>query len=236
MNLSIAAGWNQTEADWKRILGLSPGLCCGISIDNTLASSATAYISPENTAWIGMVLTLPEFRGRKLASQLLRHLLDILQRQNISALGLDATDMGKPLYESLGFEAQCAIERWSRPGQPITPQPSSITPGTPLLAALALESTILDNGEATLYLRPGRNANHLGPFTANNQVAAQALLAQIPPEASLFWDLFPDHPYAASLAAANGLTPARRLIRMTLGSSVPKPSPQTLAIAGFEYG
>lgn len=236
MHLSTAAGWNQIEADWKRILRLSPGLCYGITIGSTLASTATAFLRPDHTAWIGMVLTHPEFRGRRLASSLLHFLLDILKKSGIDSIGLDATDMGKPLYESMGFKDQCPIERWSRPGQSLTPQLSNPISSTPLEAELARESTILANGDAMLYLRPGRNANHLGPFTANNETAAQALLAQIPGEASIFWDLFPEHAYAASLASSIGLSPARRLVRMTLGQPMPLPSPQTLAIAGFEYG
>jgi GNAT superfamily N-acetyltransferase len=217
MRLSVAAGWNQTVADWQRMLDLSPGLCFGISIEDTLASTATAYIRPDSTAWIGMVLTLPEFRGRSLARQLVAHLLHILDARNIATVGLDATDMGKPLYTSLGFIDDRPIERWSRPG-------------------IAIPPATLSNREATLHIRAGRVANYLGPFTATSKESAADLLSQIPREASLYWDLFPENPTATALATSHGLTPARHLMRMVRGAPLAPPSPQTLAIEGFEFG
>ena len=217
LRLSVAAGWNQTTDDWQRLIQLNPGLCFGIAIGNTLAATATAHIRRDRSAWIGMVLTLPEFRGRRLARTLVHHLLNILDARQTQTVGLDATDMGKPLYESLGFVDLCPIERWSRPGQPI--------------AAGALE-----NRQAQLQIRQGRLSNYLGPFRAHNEAAAQSLLAQIPTEASLYWDLFPHNTLATRLAANIGLQPDRRLMRMYRGQPLPIPPETTLAIEGFEFG
>jgi GNAT superfamily N-acetyltransferase len=231
--LSVAAGWNQTAADWRRILRLAPDLCFGLVVDATLAASATAYIHSSGVAWIGMVLTLPEFRNRGLARHLLTHLIGKLQ--HVPTIGLDATHMGAPLYRSLGFVDHCPIERWARPGTPLTITPSATVNTDPLLADLALDSQILRSPDATLYLRPGRHANYLGPFTASSEDAAAWLLTQIPTTASLYWDLFSAHPFASRLATAQGLAPARELIRMYRGPAIP-PSPSTIGIAGFEFG
>lgn len=217
MHLSVAAGWNQTAEDWQHIIHLAPELCYGIDIDNQLAASATTYLRPDGVAWIGMVLTLPEFRGRGLARHLLTHLLHELDQRGIASIGLDATDMGRPLYESLGFTTQCAIERWSRPGQPVEP--------------LRIHSS-----QATLELRPGRVANYLGPFLADSKSAAIEALRQVPPEASIYWDLFPHHPYASHLATSIELTASRRLQRMYRGPHPALPGENIVGIAGFEFG
>src|SRR5579871_2533909 len=97
MRLQSAAGWNQTEQDWQRVLDLAPDGCFGIDVDGALAATTTAVCYGEELAWIGMVLTLPEFRRRGLARQLLEHALAYLQDRRVRCIKLDATDMGRPL-------------------------------------------------------------------------------------------------------------------------------------------
>ena len=102
MRLKGAANWNQAEADWRRLLALEPtgcfiGVCDGVDA----ATLTTTVFGP--VAWIAMVLTDPEFRGRGLASMLLRHALEYLEVRGVRSMRLDATALGKPLYEKFGF-------------------------------------------------------------------------------------------------------------------------------------
>src|SRR6478672_8608274 len=103
MRLSQSAGWNQTAADWRRLIALEPLGCFGIDIEGALAASATVVCYPPDLAWLGMVLTLPEFRGRGLARHLVEHAVSYAGRRTVR---LDASDVGHALYRSLGFVAE----------------------------------------------------------------------------------------------------------------------------------
>lgn len=236
MRLSLAAGWNQTPADWQRLITLSPGLCWGIEIDGSLATTATAITYDDDLAWIGMVLTLPEHRGKGLAKRLLSTILDLLNARNIASIGLDATSMGAPLYRSFGFEDHCPIERWSRSGTQLPFDLPTPVQTTQVIEALAAESTVHSSEDAYLLVRPGHLANYIGPFVALDESDAEELLAKIPREASLYWDLFPQNPLATRLATEQGLASSRQLMRMSLGQALPPPAHSCLGIAGFEYG
>ena len=47
----------------------------------------------------------PEFRRRKLASRLLAFAMAEARRRKIRVVALHATDKGRPVYESIGFQA-----------------------------------------------------------------------------------------------------------------------------------
>src|SRR5947209_20559745 len=99
MRLKGAAGWNQTAEDWARLMELAPHGCFGIDVDGVLASTTTAVCYGTDLAWIGMVLTSAEHRGRGLARTLMRHTLEYIAQRGVECVKLDATDMGRPLYE-----------------------------------------------------------------------------------------------------------------------------------------
>ena len=115
LHLSRSASWNQTAEDWARLIALQPSGCFGIELDGTLAASATVVCYPPDLAWLGMVLTLPEYRGRGLARRIVEHAIAYSGRRTVR---LDASAMGQPLYESLGFVEECAVERWLRDPAP----------------------------------------------------------------------------------------------------------------------
>ena len=113
-HLKNAASWNQTEADLRRNLSLAPMGCFGIEFEGRMAATATAIAHGDELAWIGMVITDPNFRGRGLARKLMAHSLEYLRSAEIDRCKLDASPMGEPLYRSLGFERECGVERWER--------------------------------------------------------------------------------------------------------------------------
>ena len=250
MELKRAAGWNQTEKDWARYLRLAPDGCFGIEAEGVLAASATVMCYGADLAWIGMVLTMPAFRGRGFARALLEA---CVRHAGDRAIRLDASDMGLPLYESLGFVGECPIERWRRIPGPAPDQPAV----DPLEIDVAYDASVFGTDRSTLlfdlateggasvqggyaFARPGSNAAFLGPWIAEAPDEADILLrwfvSRHASESSLI-DLFPHHPYAARLAGALGFEPFRKLTRMVRAPApVVLPDPRIYGIAGFEWG
>jgi GNAT superfamily N-acetyltransferase len=129
MRLKEAAGWNQTAEDWRNLLAIEPRGCWVEEIDEagvrTVAGSTTLVCYGRDLGWIGMVLVLPEFRGRGIARRLMQHALRFAEENAVRCLALDATDMGWPLYRDLGFEDEAPIERWALEAPPASTQPES---------------------------------------------------------------------------------------------------------------
>jgi predicted N-acetyltransferase YhbS len=112
MRLKDAAGWNQTEADWRRLLRLSPGGCFAATVGGKVVATTTTTRYGRALAWVGMVLVDPSFRRRGIATALVGAALENLEAACVEAVKLDATPEGAPVYESLGFEAELHVERW----------------------------------------------------------------------------------------------------------------------------
>src|SRR3954451_17896441 len=111
MRLKEAAGWNQTEADWRRVLSLEPNGCFAAVKDDRLVGTTTTTTYGNELAWIGMVLVDPEQRRQGIATQLMKVALEYLKAR-VATVKLDATALGQPVYERLGFQFESRLERW----------------------------------------------------------------------------------------------------------------------------
>ncbi len=202
MELSTAANWNQTPEDWHRVIQLSTEGCRCIEDDGRIVATASLLPYGPQLAWIGMVLTRPGYRRRGLARRLMEDAITVAERSGIHTLKLDATDEGRPLYESLGFVVEEIVERWGRDGSEFSTE--KVTTGldkeracSTLLSAdlVALDvqafgverrellevlsaSGRCDVSEGGYVLsRPGRVARYLGPSAADSRTDAQQLIA-----------------------------------------------------------
>src|ERR1700755_2441163 len=86
MALSTAAGWNQTSEDWHRILRLSPRGCRCICAAGEVIATTTLLAYGTELAWIGMVLTRPEYRRKGLARRLIEDAIASAERDSIATL------------------------------------------------------------------------------------------------------------------------------------------------------
>lgn len=107
-------GWNQTINDWQRLVAYEPKGCFVAEWEGSPAGTATTTCYGTELAWIGMVLVHPQYRRRGIGKALLEHCLEHLRESRISCIKLDATPLGKPLYEQLGFREEWALTRWSK--------------------------------------------------------------------------------------------------------------------------
>jgi ribosomal protein S18 acetylase RimI-like enzyme len=266
MLLKQSAGWNQTEQDWANVLALEPEGCWVYEAAGNLAGSATAVCYGQELAWIGMVLVLPQFRGRGYGRALMEHALRFLEQRRVRAVRLDATDMGQPLYAKLGFRDECAIERWSAPAGVNLRSGSEAQAETldDVAAVSALDRrafgadrlAVLDRLAACFpaaslrasrgfgMARPGSEAHFLGPCVAEEAVTARGLIETLLSRQAgraVFWDLLPENAEAARMARELGFRCGRRLVRMVLGgqehAAATRGDPALqFATAGFEYG
>jgi GNAT superfamily N-acetyltransferase len=259
MRLKEAAGWNQTETDWRNALTLAPHGCFGIECDGSLRATVTTTQFQPELAWIGMMLTDPAYRGRGFAHSLMERAIESLRRQKLHWIKLDATDMGRPVYARFGFRDEAAIERWIRRPQPLPEQGRSPRPYVPdplldreafgadrstLLRVLSGIEAASIAGEGFAMGRPGSQAAYFGPCVARSADAAQDLAAWFLERHSkelVYWDILPRNREAIQIARDFGFERARELLRMALpGIRNPEQLKNNgalvFATAGFEYG
>ncbi|MEO6911988.1 MAG: GNAT family N-acetyltransferase [Edaphobacter sp.] len=202
MELSIAANWNQTPEDWHCVLQLFEGGCRCIEDAGKIV--ATAALLPYDTTlgWIGMVLTRPEYRRQGLAKRLMEDAIANADRSHIRTLKLDATDAGRPLYESLGFVVEDTVERWGRDGgEWIAAKQEGTASKAPsystqidsdflsrdveafgadrkkLLESLSASGRCHATANGYVLSRPGRTSQYLGPCVAGSAADARQLIA-----------------------------------------------------------
>jgi GNAT superfamily N-acetyltransferase len=239
--LSQAVGWNQTPADWALMIEMNPAGCFAMEFDGAVVATTSTIRYGTDLAWIGMVLTHPEFRGRGYGRALMRQALDHLE--DVETVKLDATEMGRPLYQQLGFFDECAIERWIRPAAPAEPATGGDYVPQPALdrqafgadrSALLHRLSQFEAASLPESFAMGRG-NRFGPCVSRSRDAAEQLarwyLARHSNE-ELLWDLFPEN----NLAQSMGFALSRRLTRMTRGRTLKDDHSLIYAGAGFEFG
>lgn len=233
MRLSTAVGWNQVEADWLRLLELEPEGCFGIEDDGRVAASATVITYGRELAWIGMVLTLPDCRGRGFATRLMERCLDYCDGRQVRTVKLDATDLGRPVYEKFGFVEEAAVERWK--GTLAGAQRREFEHDYEL-DRMAFGADRRALVERLGFSRAGRVASYAGPVVARTVEEARARIMYGGAVGATFWDLPVVNAAAVALAGELGFVAVRRLWRMRRGPAIEERPDLVYALGGFEYG
>src|SRR5262245_27082374 len=112
MRLKQQNGWNQLEADWRRFLDMEPDGCF-VAAWNGQDAGTTCTCIFGDIAWIAMVLVDAEQRKRGIGTALMEHALAYLHGQGVRSTRLDATPLGQPVYEKLGFAAEFTLARFA---------------------------------------------------------------------------------------------------------------------------
>lgn len=122
--LRQAVGWNQLPRDWERLLAHDPDGCFVAEWNGTAVGTATTTCYGTELAWIGMVLVHPDHRRHGIGKALLLHCLEHLDRKQIACIKLDATPLGKTLYDQLGFVEEWTLARWETATPAESPAPA----------------------------------------------------------------------------------------------------------------
>jgi GNAT superfamily N-acetyltransferase len=258
--LSTEAGWNQVEADWRFMLVAGTGFAAR-EPDGSPCGSALVLPLDARVAWISMVLVTARRRRLGLGTELLKRCLDLCAARGLLA-GLDATELGRPVYLPLGFRDVFALRRWRVPRIVAGVEaPPGVRIARLAAADLAAARSGLRRGRMLAHLaargpamvardaagailgyalsRDGRTATQIGPVVARDPQLGAALLcaisAAVPPPYVV------DVPeaqrdFAALLEAQGGESP-RGFMRITRGDPGPLAATAGLhAIAGPELG
>ena len=205
LGLSTQAGWNQAAADWRRLLTSWPTTCLAGCLGDRLVATATLAVFVP-VGWIGMILVEQSQRRQGYGGEFLARSSVAATALGLDCLGLDATDLGQPVYLQHGFAARAGIDRWTGPAAEVDSptDPAAILPLAEthwpqvidldrrrvgvdrggLLRRLAGEESasarvVLDGRQvvAAGFSRRGRTAGHVGPILAENVQAGETVLA-----------------------------------------------------------
>ena len=262
--LSTGEGWNQTEADWRRLLRLGPGGCFAARVERRLVGTVTTTIYERALAWIGMMIVHPAARRQGIGAALMTRALEHLGAAGVSCVKLDATPAGQPLYRRLGFEVEALFERWQGTATPTPSADPALDERAALDAILPLDRAafgadrsrflaelehealaayvVRESGsrEAYALAREGRIATYLGPVVSTDGTLAARLVDALLIRFSgrpVCIDVNATGLLDAARLVAGGLAPRRPLMRMRRGGTAESGTPATLcASAGPEYG
>jgi GNAT superfamily N-acetyltransferase len=263
IRLKDGAGWNQTAADWERLLSASPEGCFAAECDGQVVGTVATIIYEGRFAWIGMVIVDPRHRGKGIGTTLLERAIQHLDSRSVPAVKLDATPEGRRLYEQFGFVSEYDIERWALT-RPVA-KPAGATAFREIEQALELDREVFGADRSALlrsiaaaapdfvlvtehdgavagyaFGRRGSHADHLGPWVARDEDVAATLLDEFLRRSArelVFIDCVRGNRWAMPLAQAHGFERSRSLTRMVRGTSeFPGRLELLCAILGPEFG
>jgi ribosomal protein S18 acetylase RimI-like enzyme len=105
-----------TGDSFQRVLGdgpADPGFAYIASVDGQEAASVVSH-DHQGDCSIWWVATVPEARGRGLAPGLMRRALADGRARGCDVSTLQATKLGRPVYERLGYRSLGEIQMWER--------------------------------------------------------------------------------------------------------------------------
>lgn len=111
-----AAAYATPEDDWVSALGGQTAAMGSLAVVGDPADpDACAFTNVhDGNAEICFVATRAEARGRGLASELLRHLLREVMADGCQTTTLEATKLGQPVYERLGYRVLGELQMWEQ--------------------------------------------------------------------------------------------------------------------------
>jgi GNAT superfamily N-acetyltransferase len=267
LRLSTQAGWNQTAEDWQRVLTLTRtrGRFAG-RINGQLVATGTLIEHGNKCGWVGMILVDESYRKRGYGTAMLDRTIAAADDARLRWIGLDATDMGRPLYLKRGFQDVGHKDRWR-----ITKRPRVLKldrmeklglpesaweldfkatgiDRTAMFMAMytnpEIEGYRLENGTDVTGFglsRPGRIGAYIGPVIAQTTETAAGIVSKLLERFTPTIDtpVFIDVPRGSSIEPwlkSEGFEVVRSWTRMIRGEPWIEQSEMVFAIAGPELG
>jgi predicted N-acetyltransferase YhbS len=221
-NLASANTRMFVASEGDRVVGVACCVCFGL------------------TGWLGNVAVEDGARGQGLGSVLSQKAVDCVRQAGAQTVLLTATDLGKPIYERLGFTDEgVSYGVWEQRAAPTLACDRSATVQPSRIDDVVRQDTAATGEDRRSYLAPfaGRARVPAGPGRAGFRVGLPwgggPIIAASPASARpLIIDMiraspgsrlaFPEaNAHGGALAVSLGFELARRVSRMRLGPPVP---------------
>lgn len=105
--MTQALHWPHTHQDWQQINSLGPSLV--MEVDHQIIGTA-CLVQQGNYASVGLIVIDDAFQGQGLGRRIMHEIMS--RAQPDTHFFLTATEMGKPLYQKLGFNEYAIIEQY----------------------------------------------------------------------------------------------------------------------------
>ncbi|MEP7285459.1 MAG: GNAT family N-acetyltransferase [Chloroflexota bacterium] len=264
--LSQAVGWKHDNARWQQMIQLGGDGAFGLTIGDELVATVIATVYNPDLAWIGLVLTHPNYQRRGFGKQIMQITMNYLHDLQIRCLMLDATVYGYSLYEQLGFRSVYQLGVWTRestasnalngaPASTIRPMLEKDLPSVVALDAQifgvsrphvlrdqqGVAWVALEAGEVVGYLL-GKITDHsaiLGPWYHPSPDGAEALLQAVVStigDRPVRMDVVESNSHARDIVQRGGFAFQRYCTRMAYGDPIPGRMTDQYAIASFATG
>jgi hypothetical protein len=159
--------------------------------------------------------------------------LDFCVGRQVMTVKLDATDLGRPVYEKFGFVEEYVVERWK----------GTLAGGERRefehnyeLDRMAFGADRRALVERLAFSRAGRVASYAGPVVSRTAEEARERIVHGGAQGVTFWDIPMVNAAAVGLAEELGFASVRRLWRMSRGPAINESPDLVYALGGFEYG
>ncbi|MCX4725283.1 GNAT family N-acetyltransferase [Streptomyces sp. NPDC090052] len=202
-DLSENRGWPRDDHKWGLLLAAGTGYGIDAPGGKGLATACVVTAYGSGLAAIGMLLVADEYARQGAGARMMRH---VIAEYDGTPLTLHATELGRPLYEKLGFRAVGRAEMVRGRFRPRGPAPAVATrPATAgdLPAMLRIDHEVFGEDRTHMITRlpafadqlrvvedtdgitgyaaawPSTDSQVVGPLIARDTASAQALIASL---------------------------------------------------------
>jgi predicted N-acetyltransferase YhbS len=204
--LSVDRGWSPERAKWSLLLAASEVFGVDAPDGRGLAGVVVLTRWAADYASVGMMVVAARYGRRGLGRALMEHLLRAAGED--ATVTLYATDMGRPLYEKLGFTA---VRRSVSFAGRFRPAPAAGSPGSVRAATEADLPAILALDQAAFGADRGQVLTRLRAFADQVAVFEGAPDGQGIAGYAAAWRVTPDSTVIGPLVAPDGAA-AKRLV------------------------
>jgi len=265
--LAGTVGWNQTLRDCREML-LSP--CArgvfAVSGDEVIGSAAAMIYENDQVGYLNMVIVREPFRGRGIATMMLKKMMEILKE--CRTLRLYATTAGSRVYEKIGFKTYAVLHKFAADGYRCPPLPHDrirrlTKDDLPEMEALDKSGFGCARGRLLEYFLECQpelgfkimDGNRISGFTigrigpVSRQAAAitaaceedaltlfDAVALQGTPSPRMQLIAFDSQKRLIEQMAARGILPISELVAMDYGQPGPRPGETYYGVLGGDFG
>ncbi len=109
--------WPEQPFEFVQLVEDEFGLHFGVFTEDKMVSIVSCFISDDEMQFRKLA-TLPEYQGKGIASELLKHIFGLAQKKNLKRIWCNARSNKKAFYEKLGMKD--TFQTFDKAGQEFT--------------------------------------------------------------------------------------------------------------------